>query len=154
MEFDFIDGRIIEKTLKPTAEFLIHPVRDREASDRQNRAVYVDQLYIKLRAQGVKDAVARRATEHDKTEYAEAYKKFLSSKNSQEETGTALELLIKSPSDVASLRAIGVNSLESLAKVEVLPSELRQYKAKAKAFVELSSEPEREQSAEARGQIN
>lgn len=137
MDFDVVDGRVVEKRVAPKVTFYTHPVLDREESERIGERVYRDAIYIQVQARGCKDCISRKAKPDDFKRFEKEYALFLSAQD--KDPGTDVELIVKTPSHLASLKARGIATVEQLAAVDVLPEELRAYKVKAKAFMELTS---------------
>lgn len=151
-EFYLEGGQVRQRQARPHVQFFIHPVLDREETERTGVKSYTDTLYLKKRAQGSKDCISRKATENDKRQWASEYQAFLSSQGAAQEAGTAIDLLVKAPADLAGLKAMGISTVERLASVDVLPESLRPYQAKARAFMELMTNED--ESTEARRQVN
>lgn len=141
MEFDVVNGRVIERSARPHAEFYLHAVLDIDASKQEGRRIYHDATYIKIKAQGAKDFVSRKATEEDKRIYAKEYAAFI---NDSEPEGMDVGLLIQSLGDLAEAKSLGITTVEKLAEIEVLPENLKPYRNKAKIFMELNNETDRE----------
>lgn len=135
MEFDVINGKVVERRSKPFIEFYIHPALDKAASVKEGRRVHKDAVYIKIKAAGAKDSVSRRATEQDIANHPSEYAKL---EQSPQESGTDVGLIIPSTADLADVKALGIHTVEKLATIDVLPESLKQYQAKAKAFIKLT----------------
>jgi len=135
MEFDIVNGKVRERTFRPFVEFYTHPMLDRAESDKQGRRVHVDTTYIKIRSQGAKDFVSRKATDEDTRNFQTEYNLF---NTNVEHSGTDVALIVTTPSDLADILALGVNSVEKLAEIEVLPENLIKYRNNAKAYMKLS----------------
>lgn len=136
MEFDIVNGHVVQKQIKPKIEFFTHAKLDLAASENEGRRVYKDTTYIKIKPQGCRDFLSRKATEEDKRLYPKEYALF---NTEASPVGTDVALLIPSLGDLAEARALGITTVEKLADIEVLPDNLIQYRNKAKAFMELQN---------------
>jgi hypothetical protein len=131
-ELRIVQGRVVEDGPPLRAEFYEH-------AKKVGIGKWEPTVYFSLKAPGVRDWRSREATEQDKLDHPEAWKRFQQGvKQSDEGTGLT-QLPAHKTAFEFELRAMGVDTVEGLALLDEPPAEhlIGMWK-QARMFVQLS----------------
>lgn len=140
-----VNGVIVEgEVSKPHVKFITHP-------RKVGIGKFEDTPYIQKRGRGCRDGITRKATEEDKAEFPEEWAAYQSGESL--DGGTLLNALPAWTKAIElELDAIGIDSVEALAKCDELPvdadgnplHEARKLITQAKRYVQLEAETSEE----------
>lgn len=123
------------------AQFYKHAELDAHASEKANRKIFVEHVYVRIMAPANRlNIVERRATDEDKLRFANQYTRFLQGQE-QLSVGTPLsELAGMGPAQVLELKALKVDTVEQLAgmpdtTVQLLGTGGMELKRRAAAYI-------------------
>ncbi len=114
-------------------------------SEQQGRPIYKTKTYIRMTKVGGKEEVAREAKEQDKQKYPMQFAAYVSGK-SQAVIGTPIETFpLLETSQVATLKALSILSVEQLAAVsdndlDKLGMGARELRSKAQGFIQAAKD--------------
>lgn len=100
------------------AEFHLHPVLQPDASHKEGRPIYKDEIYVQIQIKGQKNQIRdRKMKDSDKTDFPNAWERW-TQKNEALHAGTPITALPGvGPSQVLEFKALGITTVEDFANL-------------------------------------